>query len=222
MFDFHRHINQCIERENSFYCTSRLEEWNKINKGNSLGLLMKSPIQYNIDSILEELTNKIILNNTYQIGEIGIDKRFNNIDLQVIFLEECLKIAYKYNRILTIHCVKSYDLLINILAKNQNNMPPLTILHGFSSSLDIAIKLRQLGVLISINPKFIKTKAFKNIKEFDKLGFLIESDWDYINDYNYQNYFSSFINNLINEDLTNFQEINNEYSSILKNITFNR
>lgn len=222
MFDFHRHINQSRQKENSFYCTSRLDEWNKVDDGNSLGLLMNSSITYNLDSILEELINKICLNNTYQIGEVGIDKRYANIDIQVLFIEECIKIAYKYNRILTIHCVKSYDLLINILTKNQNNMPPLTILHGFSSSLDIAKKLRQLGVLISINPKFINNKSFINIKEFDKLGFLIESDWDYINDYNYQNYFSSFINNLINEGLTNFQEINNEYSTILKNITFNR
>ncbi|MBK5200460.1 MAG: TatD family hydrolase [Spirochaetaceae bacterium] len=222
MFDFHRHINQSELLLDAFYCTYKIEEWDKINESISLGLLMNSSIEYDVDNILIKLEHKLLLNKSFQIGEIGLDKRFKNVNQQVLFLDKCITLAYKYNKVLTIHCVKSYDLLINILIKHQRNMPPLTILHGFSSSLDVAIKLKNLKVHISINPDFIKTKAFRNIKEFDKLGFLIETDWDSDNDNNYQNYFLSFIETFKNINLKNFEEINNEYRTILQNITSSR
>lgn len=183
---------------------------------------MDSSIKYDLDSILIKLEKKLNSNLAYQIGEIGLDKRFANIDKQLFLLDKCITLAYKYNRVLTIHCVKAYDVLIDILTKNQSNMPPLTILHGFSSSLEVASKLKELNVIISINPGFIRTKGFNNIKNFDKLGFLIETDWNINNDNNYQNYFLSFIKTLKDNDLKYFEEINDEYRTILKNITFNR
>ncbi len=222
MFDFHRHINKCNLLNNAFYATSNQEEWNRENSFISLGLLLVPNKKYDLDKILLYLEKRLSANKNFQIGEIGIDKRFGEIENQIYFLDKCLKLATKYNRVLTIHCVQSYNLLIRLLKNHANSMPPLIILHGFSSSLEIARELKKLNVIISINPNFFNTRGFKNIKEFDKLGFLTETDWDKDNDDGYQDYFLSFINSLKEIGLTNFEDINNEYRTILENITFSR
>ena len=223
MFDFHRHINKCKITTEAYYCTSSIDEW--INKAPlSLGFLFNHKIYEKtyIDEVLARLEVKLQESIFFQIGEIGLDKRFMQIDLQTYFLTACIKLSYKYNRILTVHCVKEYDLLLKILKNNKDKMGPITVIHGFTASYEIAKQLKQLDVLISINNTFLKTKGFKRIKEFDKLGFLIESDWDKVNDNNYNESFTKLINELDNTGIKKYKEFNNEYRTIFKNISSNR
>jgi Tat protein secretion system quality control protein TatD with DNase activity len=220
MFDFHRHINNSNILSDAFYCTSSIEEW-FYNKPISLGLLFNHKIyeKDDLDKILTILEEKLITNENYQIGEIGLDKRFNQIDLQEYFLIKCINLSNKYNRILTIHCVKGYGLLIDLLKINKEKMGPLTIIHGFTSSFEIAKQLAQLNILISINDTFLRTKSFKRISDFDELGFLVESDWDKINNDNYRSTFDKFINELDKTGIKKYKEFNNEYRTILKNFS---
>ena len=219
MFDFHRHLNKSPIIPNAFYCTSTVEEWNE-NIPISLGLLFNEDkyTKTNLDELLTLIERKLIGNNYYQIGEIGLDKRFGQIDLQSYFLEKCISLSKKYNRILTIHCVKEYKTLINLLEINKKKMGPITMVHGFTSSYEIAKQLRNYNVIISLNSKFLKTKSFKSIKKFDNLGFLVESDWDLDNDENYQSNFDNFIMQLDQTGIKSYKEFNNEYRTIFKNI----
>lgn len=220
MFDFHRHINQSEYNKNAIYCTSSTDEWNNTNPI-SLGLLFNNNnyTKKTLDPIINLLKIKLENNKSYQIGEIGLDKRYNQIELQYYFLDECIKLSNQYNRVLTIHCVKSYDLLFSLLENNKGIMGPLTILHGFTSSLEIAKKLKSFDVIISINNNFLKTKAFKDITDFDKLGFLIESDWNKQNDDNYLAYFNKFVSTLDDMEISKFKELNHEYRTIFENIS---
>lgn len=220
MFDFHRHLNKSPRTNNAFYCTSTVEEWSA-NTPISLGLLFNDNkyTKTEIDELLTLMERKLIENNSYQIGEIGLDKRFGQIDLQSYFLQECIILSKKYNRILTIHCVKEYKTLIDLLEISKNKMGPITMVHGFTSSYEIAKQLRNFNILISLNSKFLKTKSFKSLKEFDNLGFLVESDWDLDNDDNYQSNFDNFILQLDQIGIKSYKEFNNEYRTIFKNIS---
>lgn len=235
LFDFHRHFTTSKKRDDAFYCTSSLDEWLDNGEFYSLGLLLSDKIYLSedISAITRKLEKLLIGNPNAQIGEIGLDKRFGQSDLQKAFLVDCINLSHKYNRILSIHCVKSYDSLISILkyieiqeekeTKRTGKIfyRPLTILHGFTSSLEIANLLKKHNIIISINPKFLRTKFFTRILEFDRLGFLIESDWDDISDSGYEEYFDDFINELDQCNLKNFKDINNEYRTVLTNFSSN-
>jgi Tat protein secretion system quality control protein TatD with DNase activity len=220
MFDFHRHLTNSIILAEAFYCTSSIEEWID-NKPISLGLLFSDKIykKEEIDNVLAHLEANLKKNINYQIGEIGLDKRFNQIELQKYFLIKCINLSNKYNRILTVHCVGEFGLLIDLFKCNKDIMGPITIIHGFTSSLEIAEQLKQLNVLISINYSFFKTKSFKKINDFDNLGFLVESDWNKINDDNYKLSFDNFIEELDSTGIKKYKELNNEYRTIFKNFT---
>jgi Tat protein secretion system quality control protein TatD with DNase activity len=235
LFDFHRHFTASKKRDDAFYCTSSLDEWIDNGEFYSLGLLLSDKMYFSeeISSVVRKLEEILIKNQNAQIGEIGLDKRFGQPELQEAFLRNCITLSHRYNRILSIHCVKSYDRLISILEaieiqeKKETERTgrifyrPLTILHGFTSSLEVANLLNKHNIIISINPKFLRTKFFTRILEFDRLGFLIESDWDDVSDSGYKEYFDNFINELDQCNLKNFKDINNEYRTVLTNFSSN-
>ncbi len=216
MFDFHRHFTKSPAIENAFYATSSINEWDNLSEFKSLGLLADN---LTMDKITFEnnLRNRLISNDKIHIGEVGLDKRYSNFDKQIEFFNSAIKIAYEFNRILTIHIVNANSTLIEILEENKKKLPKYIIYHGFNKSLELAKQLKKYNVIVSINPKIIKTKLFNNIIELDNLGFLVESDWDQISDQGYNNYFTSFISTLENKGAIHFKDINNEFRSILKN-----
>ena len=216
MFDFHRHFTKSPAIENAFYATSSINEWDNLAKFKSLGLLADNLTMDKI-SFENNLKDKLNSNNKLHIGEIGLDKRYSNFDKQLEFFNSAIKIAYEFDRILTIHIVNANSALIEILEENINKLPKYIIYHGFNKSLELAKQLKKYNVIVSINPKIIKTKLFNNITDLDNLGFLVESDWDQITDQGYNNYFTSFISTLEDKGAIHFKDINNEFRSILEN-----
>ncbi len=216
MFDFHRHITNSKTIDNALYNTTSIKEWDYNTKHFSIGLLANN-INKDNDYYINKMEKLLIKNPKFHIGEIGLDNRFNNIDIQVDLFVKTLKLAIEYNRLFTIHIVKNNNLLLNILNENKKYLPNHIIYHGFNKSLDLAKQLKYYNTIISINPKSLNTKLMYDIKALDKLGFLVESDWDKKNDEGYDKYFSSFINILEEKKATKFKDVNNEFRSILEN-----
>lgn len=216
MFDFHRHFTQSKPTENAFYATSSLDEWSKEAKFISLGVLANN-INISLKDYESLLKRKLQENYSFHVGEVGLDNRFNNINKQILFFESSLKLAAKYNRIFTIHIVNENDNLIKILQQNKKNLPEYIIYHGFNKSVELAQQLKEFNVTVSINPSVLKTRLFKNIKDLDKVGFLVESDWDNETDDDYFNFFNSFIKTLNLSGATNYKDINNEFRAIFEN-----
>lgn len=100
---------------------------------------------------------KIILSGKYiQIGEIGLDKRFSDIisiQKQADILREELSFAIDNNRMVSLHCVRSTGLMLDILSEFKYK-PFSIIWHGFTGSPETAARLHKMGVIISINPGF--------------------------------------------------------------------
>ena len=84
------------------------------------------------------------------VGEIGLDKHAkcpytNKVDMEIqqVVFEKQLEIAIKYRRPISIHCVKSYGLLFDILqkAKARFHYLPSTSLHSYTGSTELALQL---------------------------------------------------------------------------------
>ncbi len=216
MFDYHRHFTKSDSIDNAFYNTIASSQWEKRSKYFSIGLLA-SYIEKDVNYYINIIEDKLIENPSIHIGEIGLDNRFNNLDIQKELFIKALQLSYKYNRVLSIHIVNCNNLLIDILKANKKRLPKAIIYHGFNKSFELAKSLKNYNVIVSINPKIEKTNLFKNIKELDKIGFLIESDWDKETDLDYNKYFSSFYTLLKEKGAINFEDINNEFRTILEN-----
>jgi Tat protein secretion system quality control protein TatD with DNase activity len=216
MFDFHRHFSKDKSLDTAFYCTSSINEWDQKAKYMSFGILANN-FSIKVKDFEYLLSKKLEENPSFHVGEVGLDNRFNNLEEQILFFEKALLLSYKYNRIFTIHIVRENDLLINILKKNIKILPKHIIYHGFNKSVELAKQLQKYNVVVSINPTCMKSKLINNIKELDKIGFLVESDWDNKTDDNYREYFDTFSNDIKALGVNNFEVINNEFRTILKN-----
>lgn len=216
MFDFHRHLTKSETIDNALYATSKIEEWDKSSKYFSIGLLANN-LQIDNNYYINKLEKKLIENKNYHIGEIPLDNRFNNLDKQIDFFEKALFLSKKYDRIFTIHIVQANNLLLEILEKNKAYLPKYIIYHGYNKSIELAKQLKKYNTIVSLNPKVINSKIFNNIQSLDKIGFLVESDWDKENDTNYLEYFSSFVAKIEEKGAIKYKDINNEFRSILEN-----
>lgn len=122
---------------------------------NSIALLNKYPNDHNFDTpfsigihpwyISEEkitadfnfIEKKIILNNCYAIGECGLDKLSkSNFDIQTKIFKEHILLSEKYKKPLIIHCVKSFQEIIQLKKEHKPTQP--WIIHGFSKNNQLA------------------------------------------------------------------------------------
>ncbi|MDW2958497.1 MAG: TatD family hydrolase [Alphaproteobacteria bacterium] len=88
-----------------------------------------------------ELRKTLIANPDLMIGEIGLDKTRPNIDMQISIFIRQLDMAYELKRVVHLHCVRAWDLILHILKQRQNKLPPLFVAHGYSGTPDMMSKL---------------------------------------------------------------------------------
>jgi len=169
MFDSHAHIGD-ISYKNGLICTSFPQEVPKEYTFRSVGIISEGYFNISSDEnhIIEMLESFLPLG--YHIGEIGLDKRYPNIELQTRIFESALSLAKKYNRFVSIHMVGFPELTYEILKKMKiDNF----LLHGYTSSFEMAKRFIALGGLISLSPRAIKAKSFDKLLT---LPFVTETD----------------------------------------------
>ncbi len=163
MFDYHAHRG--ILTDEAYVCTSSPLEAPLIEgyKYRACGLLPGS--DGNIEDIIPWVEKG------YGVGEIGLDRRFGNLEKQVENFKKGLLIAKHYSVPLTIHAVGHLDIVISIVKEIK---PPLFIFHSFHSSLEVAREIEKMGGYISLSPGVVETKHFLSL--IKNTSFLIESD----------------------------------------------
>ncbi|CAL4321838.1 Uncharacterized metal-dependent hydrolase YcfH [Buchnera aphidicola (Periphyllus testudinaceus)] len=148
------------------------------------------------------------------IGETGLDyfHKKNNISEQKKFFYEHINVSKKLKKPLIIHSRNSGKDIIEILKKNKSkNLKG--VLHSFNDSLEIALKLLEMGFYISISGMI----TFKNsplirsiIKHIPLNRLLLETDSPYLtpvpyrgkeNQPSYIYYIAKYISNLIKIDI---------------------
>jgi TatD DNase family protein len=100
---------------------------------------------------LTELSLAIKQHQPDFIGEIGLDYCKPHRELQQELFIGQLILATQYNLPVTIHCVRAYADLCNILHKYcRQNLKMRGIIHAFNASLPIASQLVKLNFLLGI------------------------------------------------------------------------
>ncbi len=123
-------------------------------------------------NILKELVKEKKLS---AIGECGLDKLKGDFDLQKKFFRKQALMSEEYNLPLIIHCVKSYNELIEIrkTIKPKNKW----VIHGFNKKKGLAQQLIKQGFYLSFGMALLRredlSETFKNLP-LDKL--FLESD----------------------------------------------
>ncbi len=167
MFDAHAHHGN-IESRNAFVCTSSIPS---IDEAEILKSYSFFAIGHLPSSKLDNLDNvDTLLSSGFHLGEVGLDRRFDDIECQIKELNALLEISKGYNRCTVFHSVGHIEKLLEII--KERNIKKF-IFHGFTGSYEIAKRIIALGGLISINSRALKTKSFEKIIT---LPFVTESD----------------------------------------------
>lgn len=107
-----------------------------------------------IEKSLQNLEDAIRLKRMVAVGECGLD-RLVKIDFaiqkQIFKIQATL--AEKYHNPLIIHCVKSYQDLIQIKKETKNSIP--WIIHGFNGKMEVCKDLIRHGFFFSIGESLL-------------------------------------------------------------------
>jgi TatD DNase family protein len=95
---------------------------------------------------LEELEKRLIENPDIHVGEIGVDKLVQNTcsATQYVFFEKQMDLAVKYNRKVSIHCVRDHGYLVDYFRRIGDNCPKKIMFHSFSGSAEISRQLLKM------------------------------------------------------------------------------
>jgi len=114
------------------------------------------------------------------IGEVGLDCWLEDYDLdwQAHVFTKQLQLATKKNIPVSIHCLKAWGRLLEIL--KQEDLPEVgLLLHSFSGSHEMATELSKLGCYFSFSGYFLQEKKVKVQETFKQIPLdriLVETD----------------------------------------------
>ncbi|MEM9410074.1 MAG: TatD family hydrolase [Planctomycetota bacterium] len=113
------------------------------------------------------------------VGECGLDRwiRDHNIEDQQTVFRIQLQLATEMNRPCTIHCLKAWGPLLEVL--NAETQLPRILLHSFGGSIETANEMAELGAWFSFSGYFLhprKSKVVDVFRQLPKDRILVETD----------------------------------------------
>ncbi|HEY8804272.1 MAG TPA: Qat anti-phage system TatD family nuclease QatD [Clostridium sp.] len=123
------------------------------------------------------------------IGEIGIDANTQHvatINQQIRVFNRIIDMCDWYgNKVISIHSVKSAELVLKIMEGIIRNKSNKYILHWFTGNQNDLHKAIELGCYFSVNKKMLNTLGGKNlIKNIPRNKILLETDAPFIDSIN--------------------------------------
>ena len=138
------------------------------------------PWQKPTEKWLEELIKYLDTTPNASIGECGLDRWMNNHDSKLqeqVFLSQ-LQLATERNLPLSIHCLKAWGHLIELL--ESHSLPERGfLLHSYSGAAELIPRLTKLGAYFSFSGYFLHEKKNKVREAFQHIPpnrILIETD----------------------------------------------
>ncbi|MEE9408054.1 MAG: TatD family hydrolase [Polaribacter sp.] len=173
-FDVHTHKN--CANENVFSIENKYPNSTNFSNTFSIGIhpwfINKKSLENEFLIVENQLQNK----NCFAIGECGLDKLTEtNFELQKEVFIKQIKLSEKYKKPLIVHCVKSYQEIIEIKKELKPNQT--WVLHGFNKNLQVAESLLKNGILMSIGAAIINNKKLQEVvSKLELSTILIETD----------------------------------------------
>lgn len=130
----------------------------------------------------DSLESLLLSNPDMAIGEIGLDGARHDLlpmQIQLEAFEKQLSLAYRLNRLVSVHAVKDQDLCYKMVKQYQVSS---VIVHGFMGSLQQARAWQEIGCYIGIGPRFFARgdKALSMLSQLNLSQLLIETDAPYV------------------------------------------
>jgi|GEM_PF-325434 len=196
MFDVHLHLpSQCLQLNHmpqtwrGLVCTSRTEEWqeliaiakNRANMTGAIGILPEALAEGAFDGSLAEMELTLKSDEALQIGEVGLDRRFQDktpLKQQMEFLSEVLELGWQMDRSVSLHVVGAEEPLFKTLERHSGKLPRL-LWHGFTASIEAARHFTGLGGTISLGPSLWRPglRLAGRLPELRNYPFAVETDW---------------------------------------------
>ena len=105
----------------------------------------------------ELLKNKLTENQKLMVGEIGLDKHHDNMDLQIDIFAKQLLLAHELNRPVQLHCVGAWEKMLAILKMYRNKLPSFIIAHEYSGPHEIMQRLvSEYNFFFSYGPRNLR------------------------------------------------------------------
>lgn len=131
----------------------------------------------NISNNFDERLKQVLQSNdSFMVGEIGLDKYKPNIDKQIKVFQKQFDIAVKLKRTVFLHCVGAWDKILHILKQYHKSELPIIVAHDFNGSIQILNTLIQnYDVYFSIH-KIDKSHEISRIAQITICKILVETD----------------------------------------------
>ncbi len=98
--------------------------------------------------------------NCCAVGECGLDKLIEtNFELQIDVFKKQVRLSEKYQKPLVIHCVKSFQEIIQLKKEINPSMP--WIIHGFNKHKQVAQSLTKNGFYISFGKPLLSSNKLQ-------------------------------------------------------------
>lgn len=128
------------------------------------------------DGFETRLENLLKTNDSFMVGEIGIDKYKNDIEKQIYIFQKQFDVAVKLQRTVFLHCVGGWDKMLHILKQYKKSELPIIVAHNFNGSDEILNNLmRNYDVLFSVS-KIDKRHEINRIQQIPIDKILVETD----------------------------------------------
>lgn len=142
----------------------------------SIGIHPWYIVENRIEGDLKIIEEKLQAENCLAIGECGLDKRIDiPFDLQEEVFRKQLFLAEKYQKPVVIHCVASFQEVIEI--KNDLKVTVPMIIHGFSKKEQLAKQLIDNGFYLSFGKYLLRNPESESVfQSVPNDRFFLETD----------------------------------------------
>ena len=131
----------------------------------------------NVGKLLDIVEGFAKREEVVSIGECGLDKLSTvSFDVQQFVFEKHIEIAEKVQKPLIIHCVRSFNELVQL--KMHRRATVEWIVHGFNSKLDVADMLLRHEMFLSFGKALLnpESNASKVLPQIEDEIYLLETD----------------------------------------------
>ena len=128
------------------------------------------------DAFEKRLERVLESNDSFMVGEIGLDKYKPDMDKQIEVFQKQLDVAIKLKRAVFLHCVGGWDKILHILKQYKKFELPIMVAHAFNGSDEILKNLvENYNILFSFG-KIDKAQEINRIQQIDINKILVETD----------------------------------------------
>ena len=128
------------------------------------------------DGFENRLFDFLTKNDSFMVGEIGLDKYKPNMEKQIEVFQKQFDVAVKLKRSIFLHCVGAWDKILHIIKQYRKSELPIIVAHDFNGSDEIIQNIIQNYDMFFSVHKVDKSQEINRIQQIPIDKILVETD----------------------------------------------